>query len=217
VELINDNDYILIRIGSEEDGTEYKIKGSSCVRLSLDTMADRLTEWLHASSLEGFKATLGENNILKFICEDPLEEFTILDMSYNFRIATGFYYPKALPAKAELYEGDEAGYYWVSPKAVPFMSSTPVLYLMSNMGGQCFRMNVDEINMKNGVVGMIIHNSFSPGMPCIFQQGDIVSQCLSSDLTYIRLILVDSNFVPVRLLNPMFCTLSVSEVGDSSY
>jgi hypothetical protein len=217
VELLNDMDFIIIEVGAQPDPVRYTIKGRSCARLSLDTMADRLTELFHAASLDGFRCELQENNTLKFICAEPLEEFTIRDMSYNFRIATGFYYAKALPLTATLYHDDEVDYYYATPKACPFTASTPVLYLMNNMGGQCFRMNTDEINMQNGVVGMIIHNSFSPGMPLIFQQGDITSQCLSSDLTYIRLSLVDSNFMPVRLLNPMFCTISVADVADSPY
>jgi hypothetical protein len=133
-------------------------------------------------------------------------------MSYNFKLATGFYSSKSLPATATITTQEQ--YFEIVPKSVGFAASTPVLFLLSNTGGQCYRMSITEQNVQNGVIGMIIHNSFIPGMPCIFQQGDIVSQCLSSDLSFIRLTLVDSNFVAIKLLNPLFCTLSVQDVAD---
>jgi hypothetical protein len=142
-------------------------------------------------------------------------DFTIIDMSYNFKLATGFYYSNPFPITSTINVDEKS--YDLSPQAVAFTASTPVLFLLSNTGGQCYRMSITEPNVQNGVIGMIIHNSFLPGMPCIFQQGDIVSQCLSSDLSFIRLTLVDSNFVAVKLLNPLFCTVSVQDIADSTY
>jgi hypothetical protein len=208
LELINASDYITILVG----GLQYKINGVSLSRLMLDMLPSFLTNLLNKAGLTSFKVELGLNNILIFSSTFP---FTIVDMSYNFKLATGFYYSKGLPATATANPDEQT--YELSPSSVAFTASTPILYLLSNTGGNCYRMSITEQNVQNGVIGMIIHNSFIPGMPCIFQQGDIVSQCLSSDLSFIRLSLVDSNFVSVKLLNPLFCTLSVQDVADSTY
>jgi hypothetical protein len=207
-ELINPSDYITILIG----GMQYTIYGTSASRLTLENLPVYLTALFNKAGLSSFKVEIGLNNILVF---SSTGAFTIVDMSYNFKLATGFYYSKAFPISATINQDEKS--YELSPRAVAFTASTPVLYLLSNTGGQCYRMNLSEQNVQNGVIGMIIHNSFLPGMPCIFQQGDIVSQCLSSDLSFIRLTLVDSNFVAIKLLNPLFCTLSVQDIADSTY
>jgi hypothetical protein len=184
-------------------------------RLALDTLPEYLTQFFHESGITEFKFAIEMNNLLTFILPEDDIQFKIVDMSYNFKIATGFYYPGALPISSHLNE--RTGFHEITARAVAFTASTPVLFLLSNTGGRCFHMSVDDHNVQNGVIGMVINNNFITGLPAIFQQGDIVSQCLSSDLTYIRLSLVDSNFHTVKLLNPLYCTLQVQEIGDSSY
>jgi hypothetical protein len=208
VELLNPSDYIIV----ESEGTKYKLTGHSRTRLSLDELPSYLEFLFENASAVGFKVDLMQNNKLRFMHDMP---FKILEMTYNFRIATGFYYSQALPIES-VYNVEE-GTFEIMPKAVALVSSTPVLYVLSNTGGQCYRMNMNDHNVQNGTIGMIVYNSFVAGMPAIAQQGDIVSQCLSSDLTSIRIVLVDANFVPIKLFNPLYCTINITEVADSSY
>jgi hypothetical protein len=208
VELLNPNDYIIV----ESEGTKYKLVGHSRTRLSLDELPAYLEFLFENASAVGFKVELTQSNLLRFMHNMP---FKILEMTYNFRIATGFYYPQALPIES-VYDV-EGGTFEIMPQAVALVSSTPILYILSNTGGQCYRMSMNENNVQNGTIGMIVYNSFMAGMPAIAQQGDIVSQCLSSELSSISIVLVDANFVPIKLLTPLYCTINVTEIADSPY
>jgi hypothetical protein len=208
IELLNEDDYIQIAIG----GLLYTIKAVALTDLKpIDTVLSAIFE---KNGLPNMKAVLSSKNTLEFKYN---QDFTIYNMSYNFRIATGFYYlndKNNFPIQAEQISQNE---YVIRVKASPFTSSTPILYLLANTGGNCYRMNLDADNLQTGTISMTISNSFISGMPAIFQQADITSRIYSSDLTFMRMILCDSNLKPVKLLNPMFITLSVNNVSEALF
>jgi hypothetical protein len=138
-------------------------------------------------------------------------------MSYNFKMATGFYYlndKNNFPIGATMMGENR---WQIEPKAAPFTTSSPVLYLLSNVGSNCYRMNTTDDTMQTGTVSMIINNSFTAGMPAIAQQADITTRCYSSDLTMIRMSLCDCNLRALKLLNPLYVTISVNDVSEALY
>jgi hypothetical protein len=196
----------------EVDGQKYVVQCSGVGKLSLELIPDFLTAWFAAVGLN-FIISINDKNFLQFVYTLP---FKIIYMTYNLKICCGFYYiregskydfPLVSDVKGDINQ--------VMSRAVPFASSTPVLYILANIGNSCYRMGLDGGNIQGGSVGMIINNSYYAGSPLVAQQADIVCRCVSSDLTFIRLALVDSNFRKIKLLNPLFATMSINEVGDA--
>jgi hypothetical protein len=96
-------------------------------------------------------------------------------------------------------------------------SSTPVLYLLSNLESNFYiQTHVDnDDNQYNSVMSnlsifMRITNTFLPNLPITYAGGDYKNDCFVHNLTsggYIQL--VDANLVPVDLLYPMRHSLLV--------
>jgi hypothetical protein len=207
VELLNEEDYIDIAVG----GISHRIMADAICKFDLDGVSIYLDTLFERFGLTNMKAELMTNNTLNFVYSQP---FKIVGMSYNFRMITGFYYitdNNNFPIEAVEVKENE---FRIGVKAAPFCASTPVMYLVSNNGGNCYRMGLNSETVQTGMISMIINNSFSSGLPMIYQQADISSKVYNSDLTFMRLTLCDCNMRPLKLLNPMFITLSITEIPD---
>jgi hypothetical protein len=106
--------------------------------------------------------------------------------------------------------------------------STPQLYLMSNIGTDMFQSNstlptvLDDkpslelaTGLRNARVAAIINNSFSAGYP-ITTGGEPPSRVSTMDVSNLTFRLVDANFKPIKLLNPMYLTIQVSPVEQNT-
>jgi hypothetical protein len=103
----------------------------------------------------------------------------------------------------------------IVPPMVGSGLSTSVLYLISNCGTQSHRNTFGEAEgmLSPAIVSAIIQNAFSPSFP--LQAGsDITGRIPTASLTNLFFKLVDANFYPVKLLSPLYLTLSVNEVMD---
>jgi hypothetical protein len=79
---------------------------------------------------------------------------------------------------------------------------TPVLYLTSNVGTTCYSYKDKEcINQK---ILMRINNHFIHGQPIVCNNFEFSSRIPSNALSDVWFRLVDANFQPVKLLNPMY-------------
>jgi hypothetical protein len=208
VELLNDNDFMDIIIN---DGQLFHINCFGMGKLDAEGVAEYLINLMKIAGLENFVIELSQLNTLRFIYNQP---FTIVNMSYNLKIVTGFYYLNEVDNFPVIAEKNNDNEYIINVKAAPFCNSTPVLYLLSNTGGNCYRMNLDKNNLETGTISMIINNSFNAGMPALYQKADITTRVYNSDLTFMRMVLTDCNLKPIKLLNPMFVTLQVTDVAD---
>ena len=104
-------------------------------------------------------------------------KFRILDISYNFRLLLGMY-NKLGPLNDWYYETTEERttekdnvkttekVYLYKSDSIGYYLSTPVLYLIANVGEQCFRTTEGGKVRSNRVV-MKINNSFSSGCAMI--------------------------------------------------
>ena len=92
--------------------------------------------------------------------------------------------------------------------------STPVLYLVSNVGKSSFR-NLHE-NISISRIILRINNSFSANYPIIVTNADFEVDIPSCDLGNVQLTLVDSNMREVHLLNPIYITISVKIIEEDN-
>ena len=86
--------------------------------------------------------------------------------------------------------------------------STPILYLISNVGSLAFR-NTENNDLQSCIIVMRIVNTFVNGMPIIASNGEFSQTITSTDITGSSYILVDSNMHEIDLLNPMYITIRV--------
>jgi hypothetical protein len=100
----------------------------------------------------------------------------------------------------------------IEAPAVGNPMSTPILYLKSNVGNQVFQnttIHPDTIN--NLMVSATIQNTFSPGYS-ISAMGDAAVETSGTYLNNLNFQLVDANFQPVKLLSPMYLTISLTPI-----
>ena len=182
-----------------------------------------------ANSL-GVKIIAGIDNVDRITIYSDTN-ITITDISYNLKLLFGLYNKnisksEPLTSKQHSAEPIQSGslpdeistiksskYYSIAIKSVGYTNSTPVMYLLSNIGEQCFR-TIDQ-NLVSGMrVVMKINNSFSYGSPIIHPNGDFEVQLPSSDLSSLEFVLVDAYMHEVKLLSPMFLTIHVTPISD---
>jgi hypothetical protein len=206
VEILGADDFMDISVG----GLVHRVMAYPVCNIQVG-LEQYLDSRLDASGLPNMKTQLTGLNTLDFVYS---QEFTILNMTYNFKLVTGFYYLNGknnFPIVAKQIAENE---FRIQAKASPFTTSTPVLYILSNTGGNCYRMNLDQDTLQTGTICMIINNAFMAGGPAIHQQADITTRVYSSDLTFMRFTLCDCNLRPLRILNPIFITMSINEVSE---
>ena len=133
--------------------------------------------------------------------------FTINNASYNIIQLCGIY-NEILPLNSE-YTG---GTFSILAQSVGNYLSTPVLYLVSNVGKSSFR-NLHE-NISISRIILRINNSFSANYPIIVTNADFEVDIPSCDLGNVQLTLVDSNMREVHLLNPIYITISVKIIEE---
>ena len=140
--------------------------------------------------------------------------FTINNASYNIIQLCGIY-NEILPLNSS-YEVSECEYtsrtFSILAQSVGNYLSTPVLYLVSNVGKSSFR-NLHE-NISISRIILRINNSFSANYPIIVTNADFEVDIPSCDLGNVQLTLVDSNMREVHLLNPIYITISVKIIEE---
>jgi hypothetical protein len=122
---------------------------------------------------------------------------------------TGFYIPTpigtwSLSKPIHLIIARSAGY----------MQLTPVLYLTSNIGTTVHSyIDRDVVNQK---ILMRINNHFISGTPIVCNNFEFTSKIPSHALTDCWFRLVDANFKPVKLLNPMYLSAIAMGINDNT-
>jgi hypothetical protein len=100
-------------------------------------------------------------------------------------------------------------------QAVGYFLSTPVLYLLSNLGGvNYFNLSNEPMKIDASSISMRLLNSFTASMPIIGSNSEFSKIVLSTDLTEFELILVDANMHEVELLNPVYVTINITNASE---
>ena len=135
-------------------------------------------------------------------------EFVITNASYNIRLLMGLHPFDELNIIGVL---NDLGQYYYKIKTVGYTLSTPVLYLLCNIGEKCYK-NLQQNNkniVQNMRVVMRINNSFSSNFPINSGNIEFGTNIMSNDLSNVEFKLVDANMVEIELLNPMYISVSI--------
>ena len=128
-------------------------------------------------------------------------EFELNDASYNVKILMGLHDIKL-------------------PLISKYNESTPVLYLLSNIGARTFKNNLDEQNISSNLTlktAMRINNAFSANFPIVAGNSDFETVIKSNDLSFVEFYLVDANLHEINLLCPLYLTIHVQPLPDNDY
>ena len=198
------------------DYIDFTINGSD-VRL---TITANITDIKSASTFVATLPAISNYNDLSVKFEVLTDEriaiysddyFYIKDMSYNMKLILGLYYKIEFPLLPTL----EDDTYIYRIKSVGYLLSTPVLYMLSNLGGvNYFNLSDDKEKINANCISMRLVNSFTSSMPIICSNSEFSKIVISSDLTDFELILVDANLHEIELLNPIYITINVSNASD---
>jgi hypothetical protein len=136
-------------------------------------------------------------------------------MSYGLKLLTGLYYVKDsdFPIVSVM---NEWGTHEIFVEAVGYYLSTPVLYLVSNLGGINYSNSSNDNSRINGTtVLMRILNTFTSAVPIISANAGFSQVMRTSALSNINIRLVDANFHDVFLLSPTYVTITVEDASSS--
>ena len=115
-------------------------------------------------------------------------------------------------------ETTEITKYKIASDTVGYMLSTPILYLLTNIGNSVFFNEMkDQKKLQCGTVCMCLNNSYSASYPIIAQQGEIITRCAINATSDLFFILVDANMREIKLLNPMYITVQITPDDEQSF
>ena len=155
--------------------------------------------------LEPLKIAASIDNLGRLILSSD-NQFTINDMSYNAKMISGFY-NDPFPIVAEQRTDEK---YYVAARSIGHPLSTPILYLISNLGAKCYE-NVDD-TYSNCTILMRVSNSFTSGYPIINGNAEFTSIVPVNSLSNIEFRLVDANKHDIMLLSPMYLSIQADSV-----
>lgn len=197
--LLNTEDYLVIKTTNEKKYFFENVYGE----LPSASFASVLDDLLETSYID---VTI--DNVGRLILKSN-SEFSIIEMSYNCRMVSGFY-NDSFPIKSSLIDGK----YTISAQSVGFSLSTPILYLVSNLGAKCYD-NIDELYCDRKVL-MRVSNSFTAGYPIVNSNAEFASIVPVNSLSNIEFRLVDANMHDVRLLTPMYISVETTSIEDEN-
>ena len=209
IKILRSDDFLTFEIGDEV----VRILFDDHTQLTAAPFAEMINEKLREIFTEEdegkIEAVLDNCMRIKFVSTEP---FSIVSCSYNVKLLLG------------LYDMDDSEYPLMSVKngdmneivieACGYFLSTPILYLVSNLGSPNFR-NDSRNGMQSCDVTMRLNNSFTPQIPIIASNGEFSSTVPAGCISGMYFTLVDANMVPLEILNPIYITLTLDNADDS--
>ena len=161
---------------------------------------------------DGYYCELDNASRIHFFAQN---EYELKEMTYNCKLLFGLV-DIALPIVSRLNpEIETENKQEIFIPTVGFTLSTPVLYLLSNIGAKTFK-NDDRNSAYQSALKtcMRLNNSYSANFPIVSGNSDFQSVIKSNDLTHCEFMLVDANLHEITLLSPLYITIHISGVEE---
>ena len=203
--VLNNDDFIQITVIRKENN-EFKRFNytlnfkSSYTNLNVESFVELLKE---LTSSIGIVPEIDYTG--RIILTSKLYNFMITNASYNVIQLLGIY-NQTLPIS-----GEHKNSSWsLACSSVGNYLSTPILYLVSNIGKSSFRNLNDTMNVSKIILR--INNAFSADYPIVVSNADFEVDINSNDLSCAQFTLVDANMHEIKLLSPMYITIAIRGV-----
>ena len=206
VEMFNSDDYLSFIV----DGTVTDLRLSKSYKDRDESgLISDLNELLETI---GITLSTDELGRYKFSCS---VDFSLIGISYALQQTLGFYYKKVINSENPITSIKEESTYSISAKAIGYNNLSPVWYLLSNLGSPNIVSSLySPYESYYPSIAMKIMNQFSADQILQYTNSDFMSVSQASSLSNLRVKLVDVNLQPVKLLSPLFVTISFMEMAD---
>ena len=206
VEMFNSDDYITFDVDGHVIMTKlsksYKDRDESGLISDLNEVLKDINITISTDELGRFKLT----------CD---VEFSLIGISYALQQTLGFYYKKEINAANPIECVKDDSTYSITAKAIGYNNLSPVWYLLSNLGSPNIVSSLySPYESYYPSIAMKIMNQFSADQILQYTNSDFMSVSQASSLSNLRVKLVDVNLQPVKLLSPLFVTISFMEMAD---
>ena len=206
VEMFNSDDYLSFDV----DGTVTDLRLSKSYKdrdeSGLVTDLNELLETI------GITLSTDELGRYKFSCS---VDFSLIGISYALQQTLGFYYKKEINRENPITAIKVDSTYSITAKAIGYNNLSPVWYLLSNLGSPNIVSSLySPYESYYPSIAMKIMNQFSADQILQYTNSDFMSISQASALSNLRVKLVDVNLQPVKLLSPLFVTISFMEMAD---
>lgn len=202
--ILEKSDYIEFKFGDEKKVFHFN---DNYIEMSEYLFPPMLTEMLSEYNIIVETINTGQLRFCRTDIENQ-DKFEITDMSYNVKLLTGFFH--------EIHKTSdvgEYGYQEIISDYVPYYLSTPVLYLISNLGATNYTNIFDLEACVSGMKTVIkINNTFSKSVPLTAGNCDFICYTTANVLSQSYFLLVDQNLHRVKLLDPFTITLKIRNV-----
>ena len=207
IKVLRSDDFLTFEIGdkSQSGSQTCRIEFDDYTQLTPITFAGLINERFGNEKME---ASVDNCMRIKF---ESTEKFSIVNCSYNVKLLLGLYdvEEERYPIESKFNDG----VYELVIESCGYFLSTPILYLVSNLGTPNFR-NDSKNGMQSCDVTMRLNNSFTPQIPIIANNGEFSSTVPAGCISGMYFTLVDANMVPVEILNPIYITLTLENADD---
>lgn len=161
---------------------------------------------------DGYYCELDTASRIHFFAKN---EFELGEMTYNCKLLFGLIDISLPIISRENPDIEDEMNQEIMIPTVGFTLSTPVLYLLSNLGAKTFknsdRNSAFQASLKTA---MRLNNSYSANYPIVSGNSDFQSVIKSNDLTNCQFILVDANLHEITLLSPLYITLHITAIEE---
>ena len=228
--VLNNDDFIQITVIRKEKAEALRAKAADGLSDLSANANDVLAEFKRFNYTLNFKSSYTNLNVESFvellkeqtssigiipeidytgriILTSKLYNFMITNASYNVIQLLGIY-NQTLPISGE----HKNGSWSLACSSVGNYLSTPILYLVSNIGKSSFRNLNDAMNVSKIILR--INNAFSADYPIVVSNADFEVVINSNDLSCAQFTLVDANMHEIKLLSPMYITIAIHGVID---
>ena len=204
IQVLSEKDYITFM----NEGKTYNIQFGNYSKLATESMLQLLQQGF---AKVGLNVEVALDNCSRFIFASNTT-FSIVYATYNVQMILGLYSKK--DDEYPLHSSFENNIYVYRIKSVGFELSTPILYLMSNIGAIAFRnLSNDCVNLQTCTIAMRINNSFTDSMPIIASNAELSQKIPAAAVSGSTYLLVDANMHEVKLLSPMYISIYVEAVA----
>ena len=206
VEMFTSDDYILFNL----DGTVTEIRLSKSYK---DRDESGLISDLN-ELMESVGITLATDELGRYKFSASVK-FSIIKITYALQQTLGFYYKKDISTENPIECVKTDSTYTITAKAIGYNNLSPVWYLLSNLGSPNIVSSLySPYESYYPSIAMKIMNQFSADQILQYSNSDFMSVSQASALSNLRVKLVDVNLQPVKLLSPLFVTISFMEMAD---
>ena len=161
---------------------------------------------------DGYYCELDTANRIHFFAAN---EFVLGDMTYNCKLLFGLIDVSLPIYSKEDPEIETDNKQEIMIPTVGFTLSTPVLYLLSNIGSKTFKNSDQNAAYQSALkTAMRLNNSYSANYPIVSGNSDFQSIIKSNDLTNCEFVLVDANLHEITLLSPLYITIHITEIEE---